>query len=194
MTVKAWALRPSELKGLSRAAQLRLAARCAMRVEPWMPAGAKAAWKQGLDHVARVASGPAPAAAEALVRTLDDKSADASAKLEEKDQLRAECVSYAGLTLATALQACAHDVGPALTKAVIDAAKYSASIAALHAHAGRVKVTTGKDPVEAAALAIWDAIRADIAVVAAAAPGKLDAKGVRNLAPLWPAKAPAWAR
>ncbi|HUQ08452.1 MAG TPA: hypothetical protein VM261_38440 [Kofleriaceae bacterium] len=192
MSVKAWALKPGELKRLSRAAQLRLAARCAMRVEPWMPAGAKAAWRKGLDHIARAASSATPAAAEALLRTIDDKSVEASERLEDKDELRAQCVSYAGLTLSTALEACALETGPTLTKAVIDTAKYAASIAALHAHAGRVKVGKGKDPVEVAARAMWDAIRADLPVVAASG-AKLTAGSVRKLAPLWPAKPPTWA-
>jgi hypothetical protein len=189
MTVKAWALRPRELKSLSRAGQLRLAARCAMRVEPWMPSGARSIWKKGLDHVLKVALA-GPVTADELARGIDDKGLDAGERLGVKDELRAECVRYSMLTLATAVQAAALD-GRELTKGIIDVAKYSASIAALLAHGGRVKVGKGKDPVEVACLAMWGAIRADIAIMATA-PAKLDARAVRALAPLWPGKTPAW--
>jgi hypothetical protein len=161
-----------------------------MRVEPWMPSGASAAWRKGLDPVARVATA-APVAAAALARTIQDKGALASNRLDGKDDLRAECVNYAGLTLATAIEAAALD-GPTLTRAVIDAAKYAASIAALHGHAGRVKVAKSKDAVEIASLAMWDAIRADLPLLAAAG-DKLDARALRVLAPLWPKRPPAWA-
>lgn len=191
MSVKAWALRPTEVKALSRAAMLRLAARCAMRVEPWTPPGAAAPWKRGLAHVCRVAS-TAPAGDAQLARELQDLGARACNRLDATDEPLGRSINYAGLALALALEASALDVGPALTKTVIDGAKYAASIAAVLAHAGRVRVAGGKDPVEVACTTMWDAIRADIPVVAAA-PARLDARGVRALAPLWPRRTPAWA-
>ncbi len=191
MSVKAWALRPTEVKMLSRAAMLRLAARCAMRVEPWKPPGASAPWKRGLAHVSRVAS-TAPAGDAALARSIENLGVRACNRLDATDEPLGQSHNYAGLALALAIEASALDVGPALTKTVIDGAKYAASIAAVLAHAGRVKVGKGKDPVETAALAMWDAIRADLPVVAAA-PVRLDARGVRALAPLWPRRTPAWA-
>jgi hypothetical protein len=162
-----------------------------MRVEPWMPPGAAAPWKKGLAHLARVAN-TAPATAPELARAIDEKGSVASSRLEAKDELLGRCVNYAGLTLATAIEAAAHDVSPVLTKTIIDAAKYSASIGALHAHAGRVRASGGKHPVDVACEAIWGAIRADIAALAAA-PAKLDARALRALAPLWPGRVPAWA-
>jgi len=59
MSLRVWALKPGELKPLSRAGLVLLAARCALRVEPcffvwWVdaPAKARSAWSDGLDtHV-----------------------------------------------------------------------------------------------------------------------------------------------
>ena len=73
----------------------------------------------------------------------------------------------------------------------------SASIAGVLAHAGRVVVPIGKDPVEVACLAMWDAIRADIPVVATVASDLETAKhrvaALRKCAPLWFDGMPDWA-
>ena len=96
--------------------------------------------------------------------------------------------------LAAAIEACAAADPTALAKAVIGAAKLAASIAAMWAHAGRVRVDG--DPVDIACTTAWDAIRADIKPLAAAAGGLATAPdrvaALRAVAPLWPGGAPAW--
>jgi len=40
---------------------------------------------------------------------------------------------------------------------------------------------------------MWDAIRADIPVLAAA-PDQITTKAIRSIAPLWPGRPPAWVK
>lgn len=80
---------------------------------------------------------------------------------------------------------------------LLEAAKLSASLPAVLAHAGRVGGSSGGDAVDAACLATWDAIRADIVVVAGVSHSLGDARDsigtLREVAPLWPNGAPDWA-
>jgi hypothetical protein len=199
MTVRVWAVKVGELKPLSRGGLLWLAARCAMRVEPWIPPGAESPWHDGLEHVAAAAiSKPARSdVARLLGSELSNRGAAACNRLAATDEALGRCMNYAALTLATALDATALDAGPDLKKTVIDSAKLSASIAAVLAHAGRVRVRKGEDPVDVACLAIWDAIRADIKALAE---GTLELEvatdrlgALRTHAPLWVGGRPAWA-
>jgi hypothetical protein len=106
-------------------------------------------------------------------------------------------MNYATLTLAAAIKATSLDLGTPLKKAVIESAKLSASIAGVLAHAERSVVPVGEDPVEVACLAIWNAIRADIPTVAAAASELNTAKdrvaALRKCAPLSGGGIPDWA-
>jgi hypothetical protein len=85
-----------------------------------------------------------------------------------------------------------------MKKAIIEAAKLSASIAAVLAHAGRVDVPPGVDAVDAACVAMWDAIRADIPVLAGRQADLKNAedrvRALRDCAPFWVGSAPGWAR
>lgn len=199
MTMREWALKVGELKLLSRGGLLLLTARCAMRVEPWLPTGADALWHEGLAHVVAAAfNEPAPSKPAAiLARELSNRGATVCNLLAATDEPLGRCMNYAASTLAAAVAATSLDAGPTLKKAVIDSAKLSASIAGVLAHAGRVRVPSGKDPVDIACVAIWDAIRADIPAVAAASPELEVAsdriRGLREHAALWVGPPPDWA-
>jgi hypothetical protein len=200
MTLRVWALKIGELRPLSRGGLLLLTVRCAMRVEPWLPPGLDALWLDGFEHVASTAfemparSNPATT----LARALSNRGAEACNRLAPTDEPLGRCMNYATQTLAAAVRAAGLEAGPVLKKAVIDSAKLSASVAGVLAHAGRVRVATGNDPVAVACVAMWDAIRADIPVLAAVtselgtAANRVQA--LRELAPLWPGRAPAWVR
>jgi len=200
MSLRVWALKVGELRPLSRAGLLLLSARCAMRVEPWLPPGMGALWQDGLEQVASAAfemparSNPATT----LARALSNRGAQACHRLAPTDEPLGRCMNYATQTFAAAVEASALEAGPALKKAVIDSAKLSASVAGVLAHAGRIRVPTGQDPVDVACVAMWDAIRADIPMLAAVTSELETAtsrvQALRELAPLWPGRAPAWAR
>ena len=88
MTLRLWALKIGELKPLSRGGLLLLSARCAMRVEPWLPQGSDALWREGLECLATAAF-EKPASSDAaitLARRLSDQGAIASNRLEATDQ------------------------------------------------------------------------------------------------------------
>lgn len=199
MTLRVWALKVGELKPLSRGGLLLLTARCAMRVEPWLPPGADALWHEGLTHVVGAAfNEPAPSKpAVILARELSNRGASACNLLAATDEPLGRCMNYAAVTLAAAVEATNLDAGPTLKKAVIASAKLSASIAGVLAHAGRVRVPTGKDPVAIACVAMWDAIRADIPAVAAASSELEIARdrigALREHAALWVDRPPDWA-
>jgi hypothetical protein len=209
MSVKEWAIKLGELKPLakSRAGLILLAVRCAMRVEPWMPPKASKSWPEGLAYAVKTAFlEPVPLPLRAsltvkghqvtLARDLANFGVDAFA--DAKDEPLGRCMHYAGVTLAPAVEATSMAMGPALKKKVIEAAKMSSGVPAVLAHAGRIKVPKGKDPVEVACVAIWDAIRADISAVAAAVTkietAKNPVKALGDCAPLWPQGAPGWAK
>jgi hypothetical protein len=200
MAVRVSALRVGELKPLSRGGLLLLAARCAMRVEPWMPPGTTTLWRKGLTFVAAAAfSAPTHSRdAAKLERELSDRGADACNRLDATDEPLGQCMNYATSTLGAAVEATALDMGAPLKKAVLDAAMLSKSIGAVLAHAGRVRgrLPRGLDAVDVAVLAFWDAIRTDIPVIAART-GELETakdrvEALRKLAPLWTGRPPGW--
>lgn len=205
MGVRAWALKPGELKPLSRGGLLLLSARCAMRVEPWIPDGAEALWHDGLALVVTSAFGPPMTAKEVAKvvakkeRALSDCGAEACNRLEVTDEPLGRCMNYAMSALAAAVEATGCNERSAALKLVIQAAKLSASIAAVWAHAGRARVAGGQDPVETIATAVWSAIRDDIAHIASLASETALAatadpvRALREIAPLWPGRPPAWA-
>lgn len=186
MSVKAWALKVGELRPLGDHALLFLAARCAMRVEPWCPAGARADWKRGLDAVCE-----GGAASSNLVRALSDRGATACNRLAATDEPLGRCMNYSTQTLCVALEAAGPADRGTRCKRVIAAAKLASSIGAVLAHAGRVSAPRGTDAVTFACTAMWDAIRADIAAIAGA-PAGLTPVALRAVAPLWAAGKPRW--
>ncbi len=184
---------------MSRSGLLLFAARCAMRIEPWVPDGATAFWSSGLRHVITAAFEPTTttAAGTRLARELSDRGAMACNALATTDEPLGRCYNYATQTLVTAVEACGVEALPSLKKAIITTAKCSAAIPAVLAHAGRVRVPKGADPVERACVTMWDAIRADIAAVAAAVSAIERAKNrprtLHACAALWIGTRPAWA-
>ncbi len=133
MTLKAWAVKPGELRRLTRGPRLVWAARCAMRVEAWRPPGVEADWDAGLARVvAAVAAAPGNVEVAALARALNDRGARASNQRDgTADEAVGRCMNYATQALAGALAATAVADGPALAKAVIDVAKLAGSIPAV---------------------------------------------------------------
>jgi len=199
VTLRIWAIKPRELKPLSRDGLLLLTARCAMRVEPWCPPGAEAPWSDALEHIASAAfAEPSGAAATELARELMSRGARAEDQLASTDEPLGRCMNYATSALASGVKATALEAGAALDKVVIESAKMSGSIAGVLAHAGRVPVSRGEEAVELACTTLWSAIRADIPVIAAATPALETARtrvaALRELAPLWVDRAPAWVR
>ena len=218
MTLRQWA---GELRPLSRSALLLFSARCAMRVEPWIPEGAAASWAdnlaflvgtafpscQGKLGTAQTSRGFAPSrfggppdAVELASRrrAISSWGATACNRLAATDGPLGQCMSYATSTLATALGAAAAADRPTVLKRTIDVAKLSAAIAAVWAHAGRVAAgADGTDAVTLACTTTWAEIRRDIAPLAALAPSLEASEGrveaLRELAPLWTGVAPSWA-
>jgi hypothetical protein len=195
MSVKKWAIKPGELKPLSRSSLLIWAARNAMRTEAWRPPGVKSSWDAALRLlVARAFDDADRAKVKPLARDLGDRGADACNRRDGKPtEALGQCMNYATQTLGCALAATLLPDGPALAKALIDVAKYAGSIPAVLAHAGLVRAPKGNDPVDVAALAMWSAMRTDLAACAAIT-APLSASRARTLAPLWPPGALAWVR
>ena len=106
-------------------------------------------------------------------------------------------MNYATQTLARAIDATSLDVGLPMKKMIIETAKLSASIAGVLAHAGRIDVPPGADAVDVACVAMWDAIRADIPVLAGGTSDFKNAKervqALRACAALWVGSASGWA-
>lgn len=163
MSVRAWAIKPGELKPLSAEARVAFLVRCSQRVEPWVPKRAKKSFREGL---AALAAGRRD---EVLATELQNLGAAASNALDG-DPL-GECHNYATLVLSSALLA-------ETTKDIIEVAKFVGSIAAVLAHAGLTK-----EPLDVVAVEMWDSIRGDARVLADG--GSLDD------APLW-VKVPSW--
>jgi hypothetical protein len=198
MSLRIWALKPAELKPLTRAGRLVFSARLAMRVEPWRPEGASDRWIEALELVVRSAhrSPPPSQTLKALARSVSDAGAAACNRHQAIDEPVARCLNYSTQTLATAVELVGEEEPRAATKLLIACAKLSASIPAVLAHAGRVPVPEGGNPVDVACTTIWSVIRADIPLVAAVL-DTLEASRdpvstVREIAPLPPPGPPSW--
>lgn len=201
MTMRAWAIKPQELRPLTRAQLVMLAARCAARLEPclaamWPDAArtVRARWSDGLDHVVAAANlPPTRTGIRTRARALLDTGAQAERVLTRRDETDAECVNQMMNALAAAVEATGAAARPALIRAVIDTAKHGASIAALLAHAGRVPRPTrgGGDAVEHACTVAWSAVRADVAWLIR---GRVPDERLTLIAfgALWPGRVPAW--
>lgn len=160
MALRAWALKPSELKNLDSSARVLFLTRCALRVEPWVPPTARAMFRAGLDLL--LTGGPKPRLRQ-HARRLAELGAVACNRLESRDEPLGRCQLYATLVLSEALVALAEAAPHDATRSLLLAAKYAGSIPATLAHAGRVKAPKGKSPVDVAAGAIWKAMRDDVA-------------------------------
>ena len=191
MSVRAWAIKPGELKELTRCGLVLLAARCALRVEPcvleWWPDAPKTVrslWATSLDHLVRSAFTTTRHDIQRRLRALSNAGSLGRRRCEARDETRATCVNYAFYTLAAAVETGRFTERPLIVKSTIQAAKMSASIAAILAHAGRVPAPVNDDPVDHASRIAWGAIRADAA--------RLTATPDARSCPLWPDPAPAW--
>ena len=194
MTVPMWAIKPGELKGLSGPRLVLLAARCATRAEscafalwPEAPATTRPHWTKAIALVvaaARASKAPAKAIAS-HARAVQEDGARGCNRLDATDAPRGQCINQATNVLASAIDAARAPERAAQVKAVIEAAKHTASIAAVLAHAGRVPKPRGvTDVVDHACVTVWTAIRADVAALLAA-PGP-DAKLTLDaFGPLW---------
>lgn len=154
-------LRPGELRPLSRAGLVLLAARCALRCEPWLPPGAEALWRRGLGDVVAGAFTPA-SGPPAWGRALGDLGARVCNQLDATDAPRGRCHNYAAQALVLAGEAAALVERAPLVKQVIVVAKHAGSIPAVLAHAGRVVAPPGRDAVDHACETVWAAIRGDV--------------------------------
>lgn len=189
MSMRIWAVKPGELKALSRSDLLIFSVRCARRAEPWRPAAVAALWDQCLAHVLSSLRETSTTSKELAQRLMDTNTAVAE-RMRAPDPLLARCMNHAGVALGIAVRACELTPGPALTKAAIEAAKMACSIPAVLAHGGRVAVANGENPVEVAATTIWNATRADVAAIAPLSATPTTVGEVRDLAPLWPGGPP----
>lgn len=199
MSLRLWAIKVGELRPLDAGGLLLFGARCALRVSPWVPKDARRAWQAGLDIVLRAVGGEqfTPERIREVSRLVGDAGAIACNRLDgTKDEARGRCMNYATQTLVAVLDASQAADLKAQKKWIIDAAKLSASIPALLAHAGQIQARAG-DAVSEAAGTIWDAIRADIPVVTAARAANpsapLSEAKLKALGPLWPGGKPEWA-
>jgi hypothetical protein len=198
MSLRVWAIQLGDLKGSSRAGLLFATARFALRVEPWVPPGAEGPWRDAIGWLAASATGDPTDAkvARRVARAIGDLGATACNRLDGTDEPLGRCMNYATSTLATGVEATTLPLGPALKKEVILAAKLSASIGAVLAHAGRVVAPDGSDPVDHASAASWSAIRADLGSIRAAESALAAAAdrvtALRELAPPWRDGTPSW--
>jgi hypothetical protein len=199
MSLREWAVKPAELRALSRSGMMLFCARCAMRVEPWVPKSATKLFAQEVAFVVDAAFA-APFDKGALRKreiALGDLGVTAFNDLKDTDAALGRCMSYATQTLATALDAATTDDRKVALNVAISSAKLSASIPAVWAHAGRVHARDGRSAVDLACTSAWAAIRSDIAAVEARLPNVERAqdrvKALRAIARLWPGRAPAWA-
>ncbi len=184
-----WALKPGRLKPLSREGLLLLAARCAMRVEPWRPPGQDDLWQENLDFVVAAAGQNPTDLEEARRRMRRLSDAGALSSHQAGDEPLGRCHNYAACTLAEAVKATSLEARPALVKTTIDTAKLSVSIFAVWAHAGRVEVPEG-DPVEVACTTAWSAIAGDVEILAPLTDKSFSVGALRDRAPLWPTHYP----
>ena len=198
VSLRLWAVKPGELRALDRVGLTLFAARCALRVEGWLPDGAAKAWKSGLELVVRAAfTAPRdPSELRARAGEISNLGAVACNRLQKTDGPRGRCHNYATSALAAALEVACEAERPKMLRWTIDAAKLSASIPAVWAHAGRVKVPKGAHAVDLACTTMWEAIRGDIGPLAAVGVALERARNpvqaLRNFAPLWPGERPPW--
>ncbi len=200
MSLRQWAVKPGELRALSRSGVMLFSARCAIRMEPWLPSSATKVFAKELLFLVDAAFGE-PVAVGVLRKragALSDLGASACNKLAKTDEPLGICMNYATSTLVTALEAATSDDRKDAVKVALVCAKLSASIPAVWAHAGRVRAPAGVDPVDLACDAVWDAIRADIEPVAAHTAdiehAKDRVKALRAVAPSWRGRAPRWTK
>jgi len=163
-----------------------------------MPLTCDEIWGQGLSHVVAAASADVPLGRrESLRREISDAGALASHALHESDEPLGRCMNHATQTLAAAVESASLGIGDGLKKRVIETAKYSASIPAILAYAGRVVAPDGEDPVDFACVFMWDTLRADIEPVreAEAVIGVAEDPvcALRACASLWSLGEPSWA-
>ena len=145
MSLRAWSIKPSELKKLDTQARVKLLVRWTKRVEPWIPKSAVKKYREALVLI------EAGGHDSALADELEDLGATACNLLDgTDDEALGYCHDYATLVIAGALR-------PTTTKELVEIAKYIGSIPAVLAHAGKVK-----ESVEVAAPRMWAALRSDI--------------------------------
>ncbi len=161
MSLRLWAIKRSELKGLDRAARIAFLRRCAVRVQPWVPRSAKKEFREGLALLTK--PDPRPEL-EALADALQALGTKACNRLDgTPEEALGVCHNYATLTLAEGLRVSTQ---ADMTAGILLIARYAGSIPATLAHAGLVKAPKGRDPVEFAATQMWDALREDLAACA----------------------------
>jgi hypothetical protein len=166
VSLKIWALKSSELKGMTRTGLLLFGCRCAMRVESWIPPKSNKLWMRGLAHVTSSIDSPIDVRdTEQLERDLSNCGAMALNQFSDTDEPRGQCMNYATQTLAMVVYATTIKDEKKLKKAIIDTAKFSASIPAILAHANRITAPDGENPVDFACVTMWDAIRSDIQMI-----------------------------
>jgi hypothetical protein len=199
MSLKKLALKPGELKPLDRAALVLLAARCALRVAPWVPRASAALAKRELARVLADAFAGAQPDATQRARALAELGAREQNRAP--DDPLARCRGYALSTLAEAVAATALADRADVVKLASMGAKLAASMPAILAHAGLVITPSSvrASPVDYACGVTWAAIRVDVKAVAFAC-SALEPMGPRKrlatlhtLAPLWPGRTPSWA-
>lgn len=150
MSLKTWAIKPGELRGLERDALLRLMTRFCERVAPWAPPGPL--FQKELKRLQRGDGTDL----RARVRALADAGAMACNRLEATDEPKGRCLNYAASTLSTALECLALPMGAPLKKQVILCAKLAASIPAVLAHAHE------PSRVDERCVEFWELLRSDV--------------------------------
>ena len=197
MTIRAWAIKRSELKPLSRSGLILFAVRCALRVEPWVPMGT--VWRDGL-RIATDGAFAEPTAAKsrsAHARAVSDEGARHANRLHgTASEDLGRCANYATSTLAIAVEMNGETDAKKLVDLAMAAAKHAGSIGPVRAHAGRIVASNGTDVVALVATAAYDAMRGDIGLLVTGTARVEKAtdrvKELRALGPLWPDGPPAW--
>lgn len=185
---KLWSLTATQLKPLDAAALLVFALRNARRTARWLhDEDASRCDEIAAFVLASSRSAPSDAAAaRKLVRLVSDASAARVNAARGDDEARARASNYAASALSAAVDAALAAERPARVKAVIDAAKYCASLGISLAHAGLVRESaTQGELVNFVGDCCWRQIHGDIAKVSAHKGPVTTVADVDAIAALW---------
>lgn len=184
-------LKARDLKPLDDEGLLYLAVRATCRAEPWCPAGAEALWGDAISAlVDAIHNGPNPRTLKKYGQAITERGV--AGTYVGADKCVARSRHYAGLAVASALEAASQPLRKDRWKTVVTVGKYVASLFAIQAHAGVF-------PVDDALSMPWRAMRADIALIehatlAAGAHYRPGYDELVRLGPLWAGGEPLWAR
>lgn len=193
---KHWSLTKTQLKPLSDAGLLLFALRNSRRSALWWRDADRKKLDEAEGFVCSVANGGEPTKADlarSLVRAARDASAARINAAKGREEALARAAGLAIYTVEAAVEAANAPDRAARAKAVIDGAKYCASLVISLAHAGLVRERPAQgDVVSLVGDAVWAVIHRDIALVAVSGGALATVNEVEAMGALWDGE-PSWA-